>query len=252
MDQALKLEPTWFAWTAAWLLSLPVFLAVLIFAINNALARREGIPWGATVWITFCFLLLSPFRYMVFQAILSLSYPWQSWRAFLSSMILVLYAPFLFALLYGVCLVLPYYVAGQIIRKTEKLGWTRWIGYILVPLICMAGSAVFFRVLPRVGTVTHWVKAQDVLPAASGPAYVTYRFFLYGLRPPLPRYVVHPSGNPRLRVSLERAVQSHVAAVYLGKKEHQRFYEAVVKEIAPEPPGLRPGSDPRVSTFDIR
>ncbi len=68
----------------AWVLCIPALFAIVGF-IFSFFRKQDDVPWLFSAWVGFCFLWLSPIRYMLFQLVAAISYPVQSWFAFLST-----------------------------------------------------------------------------------------------------------------------------------------------------------------------
>ena len=85
----------------AWLFCSVFFLYLIVSTFIFLFDVTKELPLIVTLWIAVCIVFVSPFRYMLLQLVLSEAYAVQSLRAFLSSILLFLYMPVVFALLYG-------------------------------------------------------------------------------------------------------------------------------------------------------
>lgn len=204
----------------SWICAIPMFFG-LIFLTIEKLFDQEDFPRAYVVWFLICVLLFSPFRYFIFQLILASSYMVQSWSAFFSAFLLLLYVPLVFGVLYAVSFSLPllanFWITG--LMRNEK--WTRFrlfLSAIMTPFFCGIGSYIFLLALPYVGYTTHWLKAENVIRASNGPAWVYFKYIGSHLIP-----LQTPGYTDEVGNDLKTLYRNHIASVYLSDEQHMRF-----------------------------
>jgi len=208
----------------SWIFSIRI-LKELLGALERIFTEFEelGLPEIYLMWLYGCILFFSPFPYLILQIILAISYvaQIQSWFAFFSVFLLGLYIPIVFGILYvavlGLPLLVSFWVAG--LRKNESVNKFRlFISAVLAPFFCALGRYIFLWVLPYAGYTTHWLKAEDVIRASNGPAWVYYKYVGSYLMPlQVPRYTYE------VGTDLKTFYLNHIASVYLSDREHMRF-----------------------------
>lgn len=211
--------------TLAWVFSIPVwgvfvaYMAKFVFEAPDAagvlLKSEAAIDWGLSAWNAVCVLVVSPLRYALLQLVLAIAYGVQSGTAFLSALLLVLYVPIIFGLLYVVGVLLPWLLAGAfagitLSRSPQSRGRLAVV-FVALPFFYAAGYALFFLLLPCAAWTIKWLPGDNVLKATNGPAR---SFYQYVVEPDIPRV------GPQLRVedgdsALER-LRSHVSRTYIG------------------------------------
>lgn len=212
----------WLSLLMAWICSLPILASSMLLFIRLVVTLRERLPLWFILWTGACFFLLSPFLYVLLQGILLVSFPWQSWRAFFSSFLLVFYVPHLLFLMAAVGVGLPLYLLSKALGKEEEpRPLNLALAAVVNPLACITASAVFFAALPYLGNTVKWLKAEDMMQATNGPAYVLYRFASVPLR-----YVVNRDfrfkevHRPKTK---KEVLRNHVATLYLSEDQHLSY-----------------------------
>lgn len=220
------------ALTLAWLATGGVFiyaaLGLLKFLLDKADAAR---PFK--VWLVLCLAALAPARYIFFQAIAGLTFPFQSFSGFLLSFILVLYVPLVFGVLYLVGIGIPVGVTILVLGDEENRDAGRYIGAsVVLPIVCLLGSWLFYLTLPLAASTVRWLPAEPVIKATNGPAAFAFDHVASQFTPmAVPKYFeLTPQDAKALR-------RCHIAAVYLGAEEELKFlrkaypdvYEAVTE-----------------------
>lgn len=209
----------------SWLAVVPVVLALFGY-ILSLFRKHEGIPWLFSTWVGVCFLVLSPARYMFFQLVTAISYPFQSFFALTSLFWLAILTPFAFCFLYAVGIGLPLFLVMLMLGNRP-----RWWRYVLAsataPLVATIGTLVFSFALPFAALSTHWLRAEDVIKATDGPAYFAFAFVPQGL-------VALPPYSPKTPATTKDYLRSHVALIYLGKSEHDFFLHEAYPELYDE------------------
>jgi hypothetical protein len=205
-----------------WVFSIPIILGMISAGINILFKKTEGTPRSLTVWLVICVLLFSPFRYILLQLFIATAYPFQSFRALLTTCILAFYIPIVFSILYVIGLGLPLLgtmaVAGF---KNRPSKMRLCLSAIAAPIIFLIGGWLYYLVLPYAAYSTHWLNSGDVIRATNGPPEYIYKYVVEQMTPiQFPGYV-HKIGFDKL--SPKQRLRSHVAAVYLGEKEFSFF-----------------------------
>ncbi len=174
-------------------------------------------PWIFSAWIGLCILLFSPARYLLFLLFLASSYPLQSFGALLSTLILGLYVPIIYAVLVFIGVGLPLLVIYPFVKN----GFSPFRGIlasVILPIACSIASIIFYAVLPLAGMSVGWLKAKDVLKATNGPAAIVFNYFTAPFAPlALPVFFEQ---TPKKNVDL---IRCHVAAVYLNDRKLSYF-----------------------------
>ena len=221
----------------AWLCALPVFLAVIAGGIDMLFEKTDQeVPRLFVAWMTVCILVLSPFRYMVLQLIIGAAYPVQSVSAFISALLLALYVPIVFGLLYAASLALPLLLTLRIafhdLKSPVVTPGRLVLGSVVAPINMIGGYFLFFWLLSYAGKSVHWLRAEDVIQATNGPAFFAYN---YGLKYVTPLPI---AGHYQEVTTSDRdMLRNHVASFYLGrraeavyvKKAYPALYEQLTK-----------------------
>lgn len=200
----------------SWLLAISVLLILvggILAAAFRPVTARVKILWA---WMALCALALTPVRYMLFQVIAAMCYPWQSVRALLSTFILSLYVPIIFFLLVAVTILVPVFITFKIAGATERPPLTRLaVAALVFPILCVLGSWIYYGTgLPLGARSIYWLHPVDVMRAANGPAYLTFKYIGMPLTPlsfPVPGEELPGSDLALLRL--------HVASMYLSPKK---------------------------------
>jgi hypothetical protein len=153
------------------------------------------------------------------QIFIAIAYPLQSFRAFFTNFILVLYIPIVFGILYAIGIVLPFvgtYAIAGFKGTASKI--RLWLAVPAAPIIFLIASYLFYLVLPYAAYSTHWLKAEDVIRATNGPSEYFYRYIVEQMTPlQFPRYA-HEIGLDNL--SPKERLRSHVSILYLGMDQY--------------------------------
>jgi hypothetical protein len=213
-------ESTTTSTVLSWVLATPVFLALIVKSIEMLFEKYDEVPKAYMIYIILIIIILSPFRYLLLQIIAAGSYVVQSWRAFFSCLLLGLYVPIVFGILYAIGVTLPllftHWVTG--LKKPENFSKPRlFIAALLTPLLYLLGSYLFFLILPLAAKSTHWLKAEDVIRASNGPTWFYYKYACTWLLPiDAPQYGAELNDTKAI-------YRNHIASTYLSEKEKMRF-----------------------------
>jgi hypothetical protein len=152
----------------------------------------------------------------------AIAYPLQSFRALITTIILALYIPIVFGIMYAIGFALPIIGAFAIMGFKDTTSKIRlWLSALAAPIIFFIAGYLFFLVLPYAAYSTHWLNARDVIRATNGPSQY---FYTYVVEPfgfiTFPRYVEEMGFY---NLSSKERLRSHVAIIYLGKKQFTFF-----------------------------
>ncbi|MEX1185824.1 MAG: hypothetical protein WEA80_04485 [Gemmatimonadaceae bacterium] len=223
----------------AWIFAVPALFGILAGAMGLLLEQAEDeIPRWFVLWIMLCILVFSPFRYFVLQLIIATAFPVQSVGAFLSLLLLSLYIPIVFGLLYGIGIVLPLFVSVWLAfggLKAPKISMPRlMLGALLTPFTLGLGYVAFFWLLQYGAMSVHWLRASDVIGATNGPALASYSVALKHFLPlPISGIYTEVTQNDT------DMLRNHVASFYLGRQAEARYvreaYPALYQSLTSEP-----------------
>ena len=161
----------------AWLSALPLMVAAVAWVFTS-FAKHEGIPRWFSIWLAICLFIFSPARYLLFLIVAADCYAVQSWGAFFSVFLLALYVPIVFGILFFIGVGLPMYSLVPIFGKSSQFTVARGLlASIVLPVVCIVSSFIFYWALPYAGWTVHWLKAKDVIRATNGPTAIVYRYF---------------------------------------------------------------------------
>ena len=211
-----------FSIVLTWLFSIPLIIGLIGLVIDFLFKKTEGIPRLFTIWLFICILLFSPLRYFLLQIFITIAYPIQSLRAFITTLILIIYMPIVFIIPYAIGFVLPTLGALAIVGFKDTASKIRlWLSALAAPIIFLIASFLFYLVLPYVAYSTHWLYARDVIRATNGPPEYYYRYVVepFGFIS-FPKYVEEMGFD---NLSPKERLRSHVAIMYLGKKQFTFF-----------------------------
>jgi len=205
-----------------WLFSIPLIISLISLAIFLIFERVEGVSRLFIAWLVICIILFSPLRYLFLQIFVAIAYPLQGLRAFLSALLLAIYIPIVFGILYAIGFGLPAFGILAIVGFKENVSKIRlWLSALLSPIIFIIGSYLFYLILPYAAYSTHWLHPKDVIRATNGPPEYFYRYVVEQMTPlKFPSYA-HKMGLDNL--SPKERLRSHVAIVYLGQKQFNFF-----------------------------
>jgi len=211
----------------SWVFSIPILIGLLGYGGSLLLEKQENVSWFYTVWFMVCILLFSPLRYMMWQIIAAICYSFSGVGAFFSALVLTLYVPIVFGLLYiigiGIPIMLIIWIA---LGFKEEISKARlWLSALLLPIVLQLGTFLFFLALPLGASTIHWIKMEDVIRASNGPAYVTFKYVVKWWMPiQIPKYadMVAKSDKDQLR--------AHMALIYLSDVEHAHYVQLAYPE----------------------
>lgn len=213
-----------------------IFFTVTIIGIPFGIIvvfskRLKKIHLFFLIWIIFCLIIFSPFRYIILQITLAESYSVQSFRAFITSLLLATYIPIIFAVLCGIGLGLPVLGIMAITGFKGSISKTRlYLASIAVPFLFSIGSFLFCLVLPYTAYSIHWLRAEDVIRATNGPSEYTYRYIAHKWMPQKSIIQLSPDLESKLITDKER-LRAHVAAIYLGVREFRLYIYKTYPEL---------------------
>jgi hypothetical protein len=205
-----------------------IFFTVTIIGIPFGIIvvfskRLKKIHLFFLIWIIFCLIIFSPFRYIILQITLAESYSVQSFRAFITSLLLATYIPIIFAVLCGIGLGLPVLGIMAITGFKGSISKTRlYLASIAVPFLFSIGSFLFCLLLPYAAYSIHWLRAEDVIRATNGPSEYTYRYIAHKWMPQKSIIQLSPDLESKLITDKER-LRAHVASIYLGVREFRLY-----------------------------
>ncbi len=220
----------------AWVSCIPIILTIIIYPIVLLFEKQEGLPRIFTIWLVLCFIFFSPLRYILLQVIVATAYPFQSFHA-LTTILVLIYIPIVFSILYAVGIGLPFLSLGAIAGFKDPISKFRlFFSAILAPFVLLIFSYLFYFILPYATYSTHWLSAKDVIRATNGPAEY---YFRYLAEPATPMEF----GSFAMEIGLENmsskeVLRAHIATLYLGKKElayyiykaYPNYYENKLKQ----------------------
>ncbi len=211
-----------FSIVLTWLFSIPLIISLIGLAIYLLFEKIEGISRLFIVWLVICIILFSPARYIFLQIFVAIAYPLQSFRAFFTTFILVIYIPIVFGIIYAISFALPTLGVVAIVGFEDNVSKIRlWLSALAAPIIFLIASHLFYLVLPYAAYSTHWLHPKDVIRATNGPPEYFYRYVVEQMTPlKFPSYA-HEMGLNNL--SPKERLRSHVAIVYLGQKQFNFF-----------------------------
>ena len=160
-----------------WIFSIPMIFGLLAYVIGMVFDKMGEIPRIYRWWMFICIILFSPLRYMVLQIFVAKAFPFQSFTGFLQSLLLTIYIPIVFALLYTIGFVLPALLVVLIIGTKNYRSKARlFLSGIVAPLIFLIFSFFYYNLLPYAAYSTHWVEPKALIRSTNGPPYYFYRY----------------------------------------------------------------------------
>jgi hypothetical protein len=209
----------------SWIFAVPTLLA---FAVGGVALFNENTdtPIFVRLWVGFCVFFLTPFRYIMLQLLFAECYFFQSFGAVFSSMLVALYMPIVFGILWFIGLGLPILLLYPLVKNSVKFGIREIIAMVLLPVTCLLATLLFSIALPIAAKTVHWLDGRDVIRATNGPTqffydFVTSRLYLHDLPP----YFYDTPMKSR------DALRAHVATVYLDDYDHIEFIQKSYPEI---------------------
>ena len=216
----------------AWLSALPLMLAAVAWVFTS-FAKQEGIPRWFSIWMAVCLFIFSPARYLLFLIVAADCYAVQSWGAFFSVFLLVLYVPIVFGILYFIGVGLPMCSLIPIFGKGSQFTAARGLlASIVLPVVCIVCSFIFYWALPYAGWTVHWLKAKDIIRATNGPAAVVYRYFSsIGTPIILPAFYDQTPQQPldELRCHAAAVFLSDARKGYFVKHQYPELYQKLTQ-----------------------
>lgn len=211
----------------SWASTFGMFLGA-ISILGLALDKYDNVPRILSIWIGLCIVFLSPLAYMIFQAILAMSYLMQSFSAFfLGGLISTVLVP-----VYGlICLVIiggPIFTATILMNNQVKVTFGRGVLVgIITPIVTVIFSSIFYFGLSYAGNLVGWMlNPKDLVKATNGPAAVFYK---YAASPLIPKLLPNLyTETPQRDIDLLRC---HVAGTYLNDKKFGYFVKYQYPEI---------------------
>ncbi|HNW73306.1 MAG TPA: hypothetical protein PKN44_06750 [Bacteroidales bacterium] len=222
-------ESSTFSLVLTWIFTIPVFIGLIVESGNLIFEKYDGLPKAYLVWFVLCILVLSPLRYLILQTILATSYVFQSWSAFLTIFILILYIPIIFGLLYAVGFSLPilinFWLSGLI--KSDQITKGKLIlSAFLTPLFAYLGTYLFFLILPFAAYTIHWLEPENVIKATNGSPYYYYKFIGSWLMP-----IKTDNFPSNVNKDTKSKFRNHIAQDYLSDKNRIDFIKYSYPEL---------------------
>ena len=230
----------------SWIFAIPLLVGAIGWILSVFTTYR--IPWIFSAWLGLCLLIFSPARYLLFLAVFASSYAVQSFGAFFSTFLLALYVPIVFGILIAIGVGLPASVLIPIIG--EKLTVVRGIlASIALPFTCWIASLAFAFLLPLAGGTVGWLRVEDMMKAANGPAAFVFR---YAVAPPFAALAIPGLDRPPAGIRDVDLLRLHLAALYVNadkledfiKREYPSLYDEI---ISGEQPVTAPTPTPKPS-----
>jgi hypothetical protein len=223
----------------SWVISIIViFLAVIEILASNP-RRPKDMPRLLFYWILLSIIIFSPIRYIIFQILFALNYPFQSWVAAITTIPLILYVPLVFSMLWiiGVGLPLLLIFIFEILEKWVSKKIVMSIQAIFAPIASLVGTYLFFLLLPYAGLTVSWLKAEDIIKTSNGAVWAYYKNCCYFLPTEVPDYTwgiinYKHEGNYDTKFydafsspDSERKImyRNHIAHIYLSDKQEKRY-----------------------------
>ena len=202
-----------------WVFSIPLVFGILAWAVSMLFEKQEGVPRIFIIWLLICLLLFSPVRYILLQLFTAIAFPFQSITAFLSTLLLAIYIPIVFGVLYAIGLGLPLFLTVLIAGKNEPPSKARLlIAGIAAPIVFLVFSSIYYNVLPYAAYSTHWLGPKEVIRTTNGPSYYFFRYVVEPFTPLQFSDFAYDIGLENM--SAKERFRAHVAAVYCGNKQH--------------------------------
>lgn len=203
----------------AWILSLPFIVCPIGAAVGVPfmVMREQEVPgrlaWPFAVWMTVCFLVLSPLRYLALQGVLACAFAVQTWQTAITGVVFLTPAPLILLVLWTLGLGLPVLGIPILLGDLRKPRFV--LASVGLPVLCAGGYALFFLLLPFAAwTVRWWLPASEAMGATNGPSHYFYQFVV---EPDVPR--IGPElEKPRGASALAR-LRAHVLDTYVNPKK---------------------------------
>jgi hypothetical protein len=146
------------------------------------------------------------------------AFPFQSVAALLSTFLLAIYIPIVFAILLAIGIGAPLFLVALIAGMKEPFSIRRLIlAGITCPVILWVFSTIFYNVLPFAAYSTHWLGPKEIIRTTNGPSYYFYSFVVEQFTPlQFPGFV---NGIKLENMTTKERFRAHIAAVYCGKKQ---------------------------------
>lgn len=198
----------------SWVFCSFIFIGLMGYLGETFFEKVEDIPRVVTIWLSLCLIVLSPLRYILLQLTIGTAYPFQSISAFVSTLLLAMYIPIVFGIIYALGFALPLLgilFAGmrEPVTKAKML-----LLCVLAPVGCLFGSYLFTMILPYAAMSIHWLKVRDVIRSTNGPAYYFHKYAV-DVWNPMDLFVDDDQRNQSLR--------EHIGSLYFGKKQKASY-----------------------------
>lgn len=169
----------------SWLCAV-VTLVVICSAIAQLTVGQRGWKLALVVWTVVSLLLVAKLiNYVIWILLIAGSYPWQSFGAFGSVLLLALYVPIVSCLLILIGFATPIVTMTMLLDQEKmKPVWAFVIAIPVIPIASLLGSFLFFLALPVATQTIGWLNPKDIIKASNGPAEIWWR------------YVVNPMNSP--------------------------------------------------------
>ena len=210
----------------SWLFCVPIIIMIVTLLLS-LFVKYEGMPRAFSIWLGICLLVFSPARYLIFQVALASSYSVQSFGALFSVLLLAIYIPIVFGILYFIGIGLPMLSTMAILKEDEPFTFGRGLAAsVVLPITCIICSFLFYWALPYAGYTVGWLKVKDIMKATNGPPALIYKYFSSPYTPTiLPGFY---DETPQEDIDLLRC---HVASVYVSDKKLGYFVKHQYPEI---------------------
>lgn len=212
--------------TLAWVVSVPALIGTFAAVANMLFGPREsGVPRWLLFWMALCVLIISPFRYIVLQVLLTGAYLVQSPTAFLSGIWLTALAPIVIGLSYAIGIGAPLFAVtliGTPKASTSTLSPVRLAAVaVATPVLLMVGRIAFFFALFWLGWPFHMLRGRDLIAATNGPVLAYYSAVISPMEAlPVGHFYRDVSDSDRAML------RNHVAAIYLSNDDEIGYIRA--------------------------
>lgn len=219
-------ESSTFSLVLAWICALPLALGCLAWLFTAPFTSDKPLPRGLNAWMMLCVVALTPIRYMLFQVVLASAFPWQSGRAFISSIATTFYVPIVFGILAAIGIGVPMVIVALIAGDPDQPSKMRIAcAAIAAPVACLASGWLYYLVLPLGAWTTHWLRAEDVVRAGNGPARYCFTYVTEQLTPIEYPQFAHDIGLERM--TPQERMRAHLVTMYCSDSEYSRYVHAV-------------------------
>ncbi len=202
-----------------WFFSIPLICWMLAAGVSMLFEKQEGVPRLFTTWLLICLLLFSPLRYILLQLLTAIAFPFQSVSNFLAAILLTIYIPIVFGILYAIGLGVPLLLTTLVAGKKDPPSKGRlFLAGLVAPVIFLVFGTIYYNVLPFAAYSTHWLGPRELIRSTNGPPYYFYRYAAEEFTPLQFSSFAHDIGLENM--TAKERFRAHVAAVYCGNKQH--------------------------------